>query len=101
MINDINRLNISEECKNKLMEKEDYDILYSIAFNKDVVNNNLKLLSSYGIENLEKLFLNKPYIFIMNTEKLVKKFSKFNIPVFVQIINNDFNAIDKIFKQND
>lgn len=97
MINDLNCLNVSEKCKNKLMEKEDYDTLYSIAFNKDVVNNNLKLFNSYGIENLEELFLNKPYIFIINTEKLVKKFSKFNIPVFVQIINNDFNAIDKIF----
>lgn len=45
---------------------------------------------------MNNLFLNKYYIFILKTEELVKKFSKYNIRVFVQIINNDINAINKI-----
>lgn len=96
MINDLNEINVSKKCLETLKKTFDYDTLVSLALNKDIINKNIKLLDSYGIENVDELFFNKYYIFILKTEELTKKFSKFNIPVFVQIINNDINAIDKI-----
>lgn len=96
MIDDLNEINVSKKCLEALKQNLDYDTLVSIAFNKNIINENIKLLNSYGIENMDDLFLNKYYIFILKPEELVKKFSKYNIPVFVQIINNDINAIDKI-----
>lgn len=96
MNDDLNKLNLSNRCLDIIKNTFDYDTLASIAINHEIVNDNIKLLTSYGIINIDDLFVEKYYIFILKTEELVKKFSKYNIPVFVQIINNDFNAIDKI-----
>ena len=96
MINDLKNINVSKKCLETLINNNDYDTLVSLSINKDIINENIRLLDSYGVENIDELFLNKYYIFVLKTEELVKKFSKFNIPVFIQIINNDLNAIDKI-----
>lgn len=96
MIENINKINVSKNCIEKLRDTLSYDELISIDSNYEIINNNIKLLQSYGIENMDELFLNKYYIFIEKTETLAKRFSKYNIPVYVQIINNDFSAIDEI-----
>lgn len=96
MINNLSKILVSEKCIDRLEKSLDHDILISLSNNYKNINDNIKLLSSYGIENMDELFFNKYYIFVEETEKLAKKFAKYNIPVFVQIINNDCNAIDSI-----
>lgn len=96
MIENINKINVSKNCIEKLKNSLSYDELISIDSNYEIINNNIKLLQSYGIENMDELFLNRYHIFIEKTETLAKRFSKYNIPVYVQIINNDFSAIDEI-----
>lgn len=97
MINDFNKLNVSKACLETIKNTFDYDRLVSIAYNVDIINTNIKMLKSYGIEDVEELFMEKDYIFLLKNEDLAKKFSKFNIPEFVKIINNDYSALDKIF----
>ena len=96
MIDNLSKIMVSTKCIDELKKIVDYDILVSLSCNYENKNSNIKLLSSYGIENMDELFINKYYIFVEEPEKLVKKFSKYNIPVFIQIINNDCNAIDTI-----
>ena len=96
MIDNLSKIRVSTKCINKLKEIVSFDTLVSLSNNYENINCNIRLLSSYGIENMDELFLNKYYIFIEKTENLAKKFSKYNIPVFIQIINNDCNAIDNI-----
>ena len=96
MIDNLSKIMVSTKCIDELKKIVDYDILVSLSCNYENINSNIKLLSSYGIENMDELFINKYYIFVEEPEKLVKKFSKYNIPVFIQIINNDCNAIDTI-----
>lgn len=96
MIDNLSKIKVSTKCIDELKKSLDYDTLISLASNYNNINDNIKLLYSYGIENMDELFLNKYYIFVEETEKLVKKFAKYNIPVFIQIINNDCNAIDSI-----
>lgn len=55
------------------------------------------MLKSYGLKDIDRFFIEKNYILMIKSELLAKKFSKFNIPVFMEIINNDYSAIDKIF----
>lgn len=96
MLDNLYKINISEECIDNLKNLVNNDILISLASNYEIINDNIKLLYSYGISNMEDLFLNKYFIFVKKTEDLVKKFSEFNIPVFIQMINEDCNMIDEM-----
>mgnify|MGYP004545541683 CR=1 FL=1 len=96
MIDNLSKIRVSTKCIKELEKIIDYDTLVSLANNYENINCNIRLLSSYGVEDMDELFLNKYYIFTEKTEKIAKKFAKYNIPVFVQIINNDCNAIDSI-----
>lgn len=54
-------------------------------------------LKEIGISNIENLLINKIDLFKMNYQELVKRFSKFNIPVFVDLINDDIEVIENIY----
>ncbi len=96
MMNNLEKIKVSNDCINNICKLVDSDVILSINNNYDLINKNIDLLQSYGIENIDEIFLNKYYIFLKETERLVKGFSKFNIPVLVNIINEDYNTIDEI-----
>ncbi|CDA80790.1 unknown [Clostridium sp. CAG:594] len=98
MVNDdLKKINISKECLEVVKNTFDYDTIVSLAYNYENINNNIKMLKSYGLKDIDRFFIEKNHIFLIKSELLAKKFSKFNIPVFMEIINNDYSAIDKIF----
>ena len=98
MVNDdLKKINISKECLEVVINTFDYDTIVSLAYNYENINNNIKMLKSYGLKDIDRFFIEKNHIFLIKSELLAKKFSKFNIPFFMEIINNDYSAIDKIF----
>lgn len=97
MIEYIELAGIDEVLKNKMIECLGYDTVLNMACNYKVVKNNIEILKSFGITNIEDLLLNKDYIFTLDNNKLINYFKKFNIPNFVNLINNDYNVIDEIF----
>ena len=98
MVNDdLKKINISKECLEVVKNTFDYDTIVSLAYNYENINNNIKMLKSYGLKDIDRFFIEKNHIFLIKSELLAKKFSKFNIPEFMEIINNDYSAIDKIF----
>ena len=54
------------------------------------------MLKSYGIKNINELILNRHYIFLKGKEKLSLEFSKFDIKIFVALINEDYTTIDEL-----
>ena len=95
MVNDdLKKINISKECLEVVKNTFDYDTIVSLAYNYENINNNIKMLKSYGLKDIDRFFIEKNHIFLIKSELLAKKF---NIPVFMEIINNDYSAIDKIF----
>jgi len=96
MIDNLSKINVNPESIERIKSFLNNDILISLSSNYEKVNSNIRLFLSYGIEDIDELFINKYYAFLEDTNVLIKKFAKFNIPVFIEIINNDCNAIDDI-----
>lgn len=96
MLDNLSKIEVNPESIEKIKSFLNNNVLISLASNYEKVNSNIRLFLSYGIEDIDELFINKYYAFLEDTNVLIKKFEKFNIPVFIEIINNDCNAIDDI-----
>ena len=97
MIDDIEIAGISEVLKEKMIEKLGYDTVLNMACNYERVKDNIHLLQSIGITDIEQLLLNKNYIFLKKPDDILKKLSNFNISNLVSLINEDYNVIDELF----
>lgn len=94
MIENINKINLEEKVLEKAYEKLDYDLMLSLADNYELVNNNIESLKNFNLDCIDDLFLNMPYLFLYEKEKITKKLSKYNVAVVSKLINEDFAAIE-------
>lgn len=94
MIENINKINLEEKVLEKAYEKLDYDLMLSLADNYELVNNNIEALKNFNLDCIDDLFLNMPYLFLYEKEKITKKLSKYNVAVVSKLINEDFSAIE-------
>ncbi len=94
MIENINKINLEEKVLEKAYEKLDYDLMLSLADNYELVNNNIEALKNFNLDCIDDLFLNMPYLFLYEKEKITKKLSKYNVAVVSKLINEDFAAIE-------
>lgn len=97
MIEYISLAGIEDELKEKMLDVLGYDNVLNLACNYKLVKNNIDLFKQLGIENIEDLLLYKDYIFLKETRDIFNNFSKFNISEIVNLINNDYDAIDVVF----
>lgn len=97
MISDIELIGLDDNINDMLYDKLTNNELLSLACNYQKVKENIEYLKSYGINNITDLLINRTDIFLKSKEELAKAFTKVNIPVFVNILNNDYNIIDEIF----
>lgn len=88
----INRKTITE-IKNKYNEST----LFDLSCNEDDCLKIIKYLKEIGIKNIDELLIYEIDIFKLPFIELVKKFGKFNVPLFVSFINDDISAISNIF----
>ena len=78
MIENINKINLEEKVLEKAYEKLDYDLMLSLADNYELVNYNIEALKNFNLDCINDLFLNMPYLFLYEKEKITKKLSKYN-----------------------
>lgn len=72
-------------------------ILYNLSCNQENVINIIEYLKSIGIVNIKELIIYKTDIFLNTKDKIEKLFNRFNLNELVNIINNNYDEIDKIF----
>lgn len=94
---DIDKLNVSDEIKEEMLNTLSNDILISLSLNYTLVNQNIAFLESIGIKNIDLLLLNREYIFLNDTNYIKESINKFNTSAFVQLINVDYTIIDEAF----
>ena len=94
MIENINKINLEEKVLEKAFEKLDYDLMLSLADNYELVNYNIEALKNFNLDCIDDLFLNMPYLFLYEKEKITKQLSKYNVAVVSKLINEDFAAIE-------
>lgn len=97
MIDNIDKININNEVKEKMINNLSNDILVSLSLNYILVNQNIAYLESIGIKNIDLLLLNREYLFLNDTNYIKESIGRFNLSSFVQLINDDYTIIDEAF----
>lgn len=97
MIDNIDKININNEVKEKMINNLSNDILISLSLNYILVNQNIAYLESIGIKNIDLLLLNREYLFLNDTNYIKESIERFNLSSFVQLINDDYTIIDEAF----
>ena len=94
MIEYIALAGISDELRDKMIDNLGYDSVLNLACNYELVKNNISLFRQLGIEDVDNLLLNKDYVFLKDTREIFNKFTNFNLNEIINLINNDYDAID-------
>ena len=97
MIEYIALAGISDELRDKMIDNLGYDSVLNLACNYELVKNNISLFRQLGIEDVDNLLINKDYIFLKDTREIFNKFTNFNLNEIINLINNDYDAIDVVF----
>ena len=97
MISDIELIGVDDKTIELLYDNLDSNELLSLACNYKTVKDNIELLQSFGVKCIDKLLLTRSYIFLKTKDELASAFKNVNIPVFVNLLNGDYNIIDELF----
>ena len=96
MIDFLRKYGIPEEVLVEIARNNDETLLYNLSCNTKNIGRILPYMVSIGIKNINNILIYKAEIFTLTFSEFIKKISKFNIPVFVETINNDYTKIDLI-----
>ena len=89
MVDFLKKANISDEVISKMKEEYSDSTLFDLSCNEDDCLKIINYLKELGINNIDDLLLYEIEVFKLKFNDLVKKLSKFNIPLFVNIINEE------------
>lgn len=97
MIDFLKKENISDDVIKKIEENNNQSSLYDLSLNEDNCLKIIKYLKDLGVSNIDLLLINEMDVFLLTFNEFVRKLKKFNISNFVQVINNDYVAIEEIY----
>ena len=97
MIDFLKKENISDDVIKKIEENNNQSSLYDLSLNEDNCLKIIKYLKDVGVLNIDLLLINEMDVFLLTFNEFVRKLKKFNISNFVQVINNDYVAIEEIY----
>ena len=98
MVDFLKKANISDEVISKMKEEYSDSTLFDLSCNEDDCLKIINYLKELGISNIDDLLLYEIEVFKLKFNDLVKKLSKFNIPLFVNIINEEYVSIENLFR---
>ena len=93
MIGFLKELGFSEKTLSDIILNNDDSILYSVSLNEQNIEKIIKYMRNIGIKNIDSILIYHIEIFILTFSDFIKKISKFNIPLLVESINEDYNNI--------
>lgn len=96
MIDFLHDVNILDEVIEEIIKNNSNSTLYDLSCNEEECIKIINYLKEIGILNIDELLIKEIDVFKLNLEDIVKKFSKFNIPIYVKMINNDYTMIEQI-----
>ena len=96
MIDFLKKINIKEDVLIEIIKNNNPSALSSLSINEDECLKIINYMRKIGIACIDELLINRIDLFLSSFNKFIKKLSKFNIPVFVQLVNTDYATIDII-----
>ena len=97
MIDFLKEVGISKRTIKEIESNNTNSSLFDLSCNNINCLKIVLYLKEIGILNIDNLLINKIDLFKMDYQELVKKFSKFNIPVFISLVNDDIEVIENIY----
>lgn len=98
MIDFLKEYGISENTINNIKENNSESTLFDLTCNKDNCIRILNYMRELGINisNVDNILIYRIDIFFLDFEEFVKKIAKCNIPILINLINDNYNNIDII-----
>ena len=96
MIDFLKKANINDEILIEIVKNNNSSVLSSLVINEDECLKIIEYMKNIGFTCIDDLLINRIDLFLSSINKFIKKLSKFNIPVFVELVNNDYAMIDII-----
>ena len=96
MIDFLKKVDIKEEVLIEIVKNNNPSSLSSLSINEEECLKIINYMKEMGLTCIDELLINRIDLFLSSFDKFVKKLSKFNIPVLVQLTNTDYATIDII-----
>ena len=96
MIDFLKQVGIKEEVLIEIVKNNNPSSLSSLSINEEECLKIINYMKEMGLTCIDELLINRIDLFLSSFDKFVKKLSKFNIPVLVQLTNTDYATIDII-----
>ena len=96
MIDFLKKANINDEILVEIIKNNNSSALSSLVINEDECLKIIEYMKNIGFTCIDDLLINRIDLFLSSINKFIKKLSKFNIPVFVELVNTDYAIIDII-----
>ena len=97
MIDFLNYVGIDKKTIMEMKQRYTESDLYDLASNQDNCLKIIEYFKNINIKNINILLINELDLFLLTFEEMIKKLAHFNIPIFVDAINNDYLAIEEIY----
>jgi hypothetical protein len=96
MIDFLKNVGISDDTLIEMLKNNNETAIFDLSCNEEDAINIINYIKNIGINNIDELLVYRMDIFFLTFEQFVKRLSKFNIPVLVNLINEDYTNIDII-----
>ena len=96
MIDFLKQVDIKEEVLIEIVKNNNPSSLSSLSINEEECLKIINYMKEMGLTCIDELLINRIDLFLSSFDKFVKKLSKFNIPILVQLTNTDYATIDII-----
>lgn len=96
MIDFLKDVSINDNTIIEMMKNNNEASLFDLSCNDEDVIQIINYMRGIGITNIDELLIYRIDIFFLTFEQFIKRLSKFNVPVLVNLINENYANIDII-----
>lgn len=96
MINFLKDANITDDTIIEIMKNNNEASLFNLSCNDEDAIQIINYMRGIGITNIDELLIYRIDIFFITFEQFIKRLSKFNVPILVNLINDNYANIDII-----
>lgn len=96
MIDFLKDANITDDTIIEIMKNNNEASLFNLSCNDEDAIQIINYMRGIGITNIDELLIYRIDIFFITFEQFIKRLSKFNVPILVSLINDNYANIDII-----
>lgn len=96
MIDFLKDANITDNTIIEIMKNNNEASLFNLSCNDEDAIQIINYMRGIGISNIDELLIYRIDVFTLSFKQFIKRLSNFNIPILVNIVNDNYSNIDII-----